>query len=75
MSTEVYAAALVKHLDSSTPKPWFWKGTNSTVTWVVSNFMPKGGFVCHVDRETRAANTDIVCSGLPDEEDLWLERR
>jgi hypothetical protein len=45
MSTEVYAAALVKHLDSSTPKPWFWKGTNSTVTWVVSTFMPKGGFV------------------------------
>ncbi len=47
MSPETYASALVKHVSGSSPKPWFWKGTNSTVTWIVSTFAPKTAFVSY----------------------------
>lgn len=45
MSPETYAAALVNHVIGSSPGPWFWKGTNATVTWIVSTFAPKTAFV------------------------------
>lgn len=45
MSPETFAAALVKHVTRSSPSSWFWKGTNSTVTWIVSTFAPRGSFV------------------------------
>jgi len=44
MSPETYATAVVKHVTASSPSPWFWKGTNSTVTWVVSTFAHKTAF-------------------------------
>ncbi|KAN0091815.1 hypothetical protein V8E51_017662 [Hyaloscypha variabilis] len=47
MSPETYAAALVKHVTGNSPAPWFWKGTNSTVTWIVSTFAPRTAFVSH----------------------------
>lgn len=40
---EVFAAGLLKAI--AAPKPWFWLGTNSTVTWLVSTFAPRTGFV------------------------------
>jgi hypothetical protein len=47
MSPETYAAALVKHVTGNSPAPWFWKGTNSMVTWIVSTFAPRTAFVSH----------------------------
>ena len=47
MSPEIYAAALVKHVTGSSPNPWFWKGTNATVTWIVSTFAYKTAFVSY----------------------------
>ena len=48
MSPETYAAMVVKHVTASSPKPWFWKGTNSAVTWVVSTFAYKTAFVSSI---------------------------
>lgn len=44
-SPEAYAAAVVKNVVASFPRPWFCKGTNSTVTWVLSTFAYKTAFV------------------------------
>jgi len=38
MKPEVYAQSVVNHVLKSSPSPWFWKGTNATVTWIVSTF-------------------------------------
>lgn len=47
MSPEIYAAALVTHVTGHSPSPWFWKGTNVTVTWIISTFAPKRAFVSY----------------------------
>ncbi|KAJ5460082.1 uncharacterized protein N7458_001634 [Penicillium daleae] len=44
MDADSYANAVVNHVTASSTKPWFWKGTNSTVTWFVSTFAPKTAF-------------------------------
>lgn len=45
MKPEAFAAALLEAITATSPKPWFWQGTNSTVTWLVSTFAPRTAFV------------------------------
>jgi len=44
MDPSVYAQGVVNHVLKSAPSPWFWKGTNSTITWLVSTFAYKTAF-------------------------------
>ncbi|KAF3396829.1 NADPH-dependent 1-acyldihydroxyacetone phosphate reductase [Talaromyces pinophilus] len=41
---DVFAKAVVKHILSSSPNPWVYKGNVATIAWIVANFGPNWAF-------------------------------
>jgi hypothetical protein len=69
---DVFAKAVVKHILSSSPNPWVYKGNVATIAWIVANFGPNWAFVSTPISNMRLGRVlSIVISGFTDEEYDW----
>lgn len=72
---DVFAKAVVKHILSSSPNPWVYKGNVATIAWIVAAFGPNWAFVSTSNSNMYSCRVlSTVISGFTDEEYDWTRK-